>query len=591
MRALDLRRAPLFAVLSLALVACHSKPTAPDASVECADDWGQWGLTASHWGLSCATGQPMARALAPQIVFDPFVPQEQQDALTDTGETALYAHYQAPLLSGDWMYMEVKSGTYQPCDPDGGAYQDGCGPRNRNTQVWNESAWHWEGGTLAPKWTYASAWKPAPYSLVSWEPVFSAAVVGDFVYVPEANGALAKVNRTDGTVVATLHPAGANADTYVVSPVSAASDGTVYYTALQLAPTVQGFLVQVKPNGQVQQVTFDQLVPDAPAATDGCVATFGYANPAPAKPWPSSNDATPPSFQCGPQRPAINAAPSVGPDGTIFVVSRAHANSAYAYVVAVNPDLSTKWATSLRGLLHDGCGVTLPADATDGSSAFDKAYHCRAGAKQGVDPQTNDTPAGTADDDSTSSPVALPNGGVLYGALTYYNQFRGHLLSFDLEGTFQKSFDFGWDITPALWAHDDTYSIVTKNNRYLNADGGPGSYQITQLDKDLVPEWSFANTNHYTCERADDGGTDCVNDGEHWDGFEWCVNAPAIDKNGVVYADSEDGNLYAIQQGGLATTQFFLNTPIRAAYTPTSIDAQGRIYALNGGVLTVVGGP
>jgi hypothetical protein len=235
--------------------------------------------------------------------------------------------------------------------------------------------------------------------------------------------------------------------------------------------------------------------------------------------------------------------------------------------------------------------VTLPADATDASSSFDKAYHCRAGAKQGVDPQTNDSPAGTADDDGSSSPVALPNGGVLYGSLTYYNQFRGHLLSFDVGGEFQKSYDFGWDITPALYAHDGTYSIVTKDNRYLNADGGPGSYSITQLDKDLVPEWSFTNTNHYSCQRADDGGTDCVNDGTHWDGFEWCVNAPAVDKNGVVYADSEDGNLYAIQQGGLATAQFFLNAPIRAAYTPTSIDSQGRIYALNGGVLTVVGGP
>lgn len=580
----------LFAVLPIALSACHSSPGAPDASVECANDWAQWGLTASHWGLSCAAAQPMDRALAPQIVFDPFVPQEQADALTDTGEVALYAHYQAPLIAGDWVYMEVKSGEYHPCNPDGGPYQDGCGPRDRNSQVWNESAWHWEGGNLVPKWTHASGWKPVPYALVNWEPVFSAALAKDAVYIPEAGGAVAKVNPTDGSVIATLRPF-SNADTFVTSPLTVADDGTLYYTALQLSPTVEGFLVQVKSDGTVAKATFASLVPDAPGPKDACAGSFGNLNPPPPLPWPPSQDAVPPFFECGAQRPAVNAAPAVGPDGTVFVVSRAHHFSQYAYVVAVNPDLSPKWASSLRGLLKDGCGVTLPADATDTSSDFDKAYHCRAGAKAGVDPRTNALPAAGADDDSSASPVALPKGGVLYGGLTFYNQFRGHLLKFDHEGAFQKSYDFGWDITPALWPHDGTYSIITKDNRYLNADGGAASFQITQLDANLVPEWSYANTNRYTCERAADGGTDCVNDGTHWDGFEWCVNAPAVDKNGTVYVDSEDGNLYAIKQGGMEASQFFLNASIRAAYTPTSIDAKGRIYALNGGTLTVIGGP
>ena len=32
--------------------------------------------------------------------------------------------------------------------------------------------------------------------------------------------------------------------------------------------------------------------------------------------------------------------------------------------------------------------------------------------------------------------------------------------------------------------------------------------------------------------------------------FEWCVNMVAVDRDGVVYANSEDGNLYAIDRTG-----------------------------------------
>jgi hypothetical protein len=56
-----------------------------------------------------------------------------------------------------------------------------------------------------------------------------------------------------------------------------------------------------------------------------------------------------------------------------------------------------------------------------------------------------------------------------------------------------------------------------------------------------------------------------------------------------VYATSEDGHFYAIGQGGTLRAQVFLNAAEGAAYTPLSLDAQGRIYALNNGDLTVLG--
>jgi len=80
----------------------------------------------------------------------------------------------------------------------------------------------------------------------------------------------------------------------------------------------------------------------------------------------------------------------------------------------------------------------------------------------------------------------------------------------------------------------------------------------------------------------------------HPNGFEWCINAPAIDGEGNVYVESEDGNIYVLDQGysGVFTTpkfKLFTNLAVGAAYAPFSIDVQGRLYAQNNGHLFVVG--
>ena len=81
----------------------------------------------------------------------------------------------------------------------------------------------------------------------------------------------------------------------------------------------------------------------------------------------------------------------------------------------------------------------------------------------------------------------------------------------------------------------------------------------------------------------------CLNDGTHPDGFEWCVNAPAVDATGTVYANSEDGWLYAIGQGGVLKQKIFTQLAIGAAYTPLSIGPDGKIYTQNYGQLFVIG--
>jgi outer membrane protein assembly factor BamB len=62
-----------------------------------------------------------------------------------------------------------------------------------------------------------------------------------------------------------------------------------------------------------------------------------------------------------------------------------------------------------------------------------------------------------------------------------------------------------------------------------------------------------------------------------------------VDANGIVYANSEDGNLYAINQGGTLNARIFLQLALGAAYTPLAIGPDGKIYTENKGNLIVVG--
>jgi outer membrane protein assembly factor BamB len=169
-------------------------------------------------------------------------------------------------------------------------------------------------------------------------------------------------------------------------------------------------------------------------------------------------------------------------------------------------------------------------------------------------------------DQASSSPSVAADGSIFFGALS---GGPSYMMKFSPAGRYLTAFHFGWDTTPAIYAHDGTYSLILKNNS--NA-GGP--YYITQLNADLVPEWSFR---------------DKTVDKNHPKGYEWCVNAPAVDANGTVYANSEDGYVYVIGQGGKFKGRIFLRAVVQAAYTPLAIGPDGKIYAENDGDMFVVG--
>jgi hypothetical protein len=558
--------------------------------------WAQWGANPAHTGMIGSVGQHATNQLA-NIVYDPFVSQEQS---ANSGE--LLAHYPAVLTDGNDVYFMTKSGTYSSS--------------NWSQQQWNAVRYTWIDGAMTPVWTYASDWKPEPNgaALNGWEPVFHPIDANGFIYVPGAGGTVWKVTQASGSWVTHVDPfSGMNnvvsAQTFVAGPLTADAGGNIYYNVIELANPSAGdpwqsdvlgaWLVKITPGDVASVLPFSALVPTAPAGTaTTCPGVFTSGLP-----WPPSNvvgtNQAAPTELCGSQRPGMNIAPAVGSDGTIFTASRAQFDGMQAYVIAVKPDFSgPKWAASLQNLLNDGCGVIVPIGPNNTT-----ANACRVGATPGVDPTTNAPGSGVIIDQASSSPTALPDGSVLFGAQTNYNAFRGHMFKFSSAGAFQGAYDFGWDSTPAIYSHGGTYSIVLKDNHYGTGlycrTGGSfctplpdGPYYITQLDPNLNVQWKFQSTNTQSCSRGSGGGITCTTTNPN--GFEWCINMPAVDSSGNVYVTSEDGNLYVLPQGNsgvftTATANLFLNLAEGAAYTPLSIGPDGKLYTQNDGHLFVVG--
>jgi hypothetical protein len=551
-------RAPSAATVLVLAVALLGATRGFVRAADAEGGWPQFGRTPQHTGLSSAAAQPL-ESIRADAVYDPFV-----DAMKNESDGDLLAHYAAPLSDDTGVYMAFKSGTW-------------TGFGNWGSITWSVKKLAWVGSALEVVWSFDSDWIPEPLSLAGWEPVFQPALSGDDVWIPGLGGTVFRVARETGALRARINPfATIDGGTYVAGGLAVAPDGAIVYDVLQppAAFDAQGWLVRVAPDGTASKVDFATLVPQAPAATDACQVSF----PSSQRPWPPSPGAVAPTVPCGPQRPGINVVPAIAPDGTIYTMSRADNADRYAYLVAVHPDLTPAWAASLRGFLNDGCGVLLHDD--------DSGLGCRAGANTGVDPSTNDRPAGRVNDAGSASPVVLPDGRILYGAFTSYNFYRGHLFEFDATGAVLATYDFGWDVTPAVWPHDGTYSILLKDNHYASPDG-TDFYDVTLLDAGLTPVWSFRSTNTESCVRGPGGAVTCVDD--HPDGFEWCVNQPAIDVAGHIFLNSEDGTLYAFDASGNVAGSLFLDTALGAAYTPVAIGPDGIVWAQNDGHLFAVG--
>jgi hypothetical protein len=538
-------------------------------------NWLQWGQNPQHQGFVQTAGQAATSILA-DTVYDPFTAAEERDTGGD-----LLVHYQVPLVDGEDVFMEFKGGRFIECSPAGSGNpppgETDCGQSAWNSQNWNQKRLHWEGGQLVEKWIFKSDWKAVRIEVAQWEPVYHAVLANGSVYDPGFSGSVFKLDRGSGTIVSRISPFGTtDPNTFVAGPLSADDVGNVYYNAIKFTDQtinvypglVNAWLVKIAPDDTVSMVSYaDLLAPVSPPTV--CERSFSAAT----LPWPPSPTSPPRTAACGAQRPGLNIAPAIGPDGTIYTASKGHGDvdlfgaggDRASYVVAVNPDLTLKWASSLAHTLSDGCGKLVPI----ASSTTPEKGKCRNTANVGVDPSTNRPGSARILDAGTSSPVVLPDGNIYFGAYTRYNAARGHAYKLrGSDGGILTAYDFGWDDTQAAFQHDGTYSIVMKDNHYDEELGfycnpvssvpvsqivcaftgiPAGPFFITQVNPNLVPEWKFKSTETRDCRRNADGSVTCVDDGKHPNGFEWCINAPAVDGAGNVYVESEDGNIYVLE--------------------------------------------
>jgi hypothetical protein len=564
-----------------------------------ANEWPQWMKDPQHTGQINVNGQNLNQNLV-DIVYDPTAPLEKAIAEEVFGEEDLLLHYQVPLVDGNDVYMEFKSG-----QPRADTFSH---------LIWSENKLSWQGNNLVQQWSFTSDWKAPGSYFDFWQPVFHPALANGSLYVPGAGGTVYRVNKSNGSVIAQISPfTSNNQQRYTISPISVDSSGNVYYNVIQLQGVDQGFynndsvdswLVKVDANNNASKVSYSTLTPGTPGPNDLCEVSFSPDQ----LPWPPSPTAVAPTVRCGPMRVAVNIAVAIAGNGTIYTVARSHAPAANrsAYLIAVNPNLSLKWIQSLNNRFNDGCGVPISQGGVLAPNG--QPNGCRVGANYGVDPGVNHAGGGRVLDDGTSSPTIAPDGSILFGAYTRYNYAQGHLMRFSSTGQYLGAYRFGWDITPGIYTHNGSYSVVIKDNQYggvgsycndeticpsdrtaANTGGYPEGYFVTQLNPNMGVEWRFQNTNTFACARQPDGSVTCDDGTSNPNGFEWCVNGPVIDKKGVVYANSEDGNLFAINQGGTLKQKIFQQLAIGAAYTPASMDGSGRIYSQNDGHLFVVG--
>jgi len=179
-----------------------------------------------------------------------------------------------------------------------------------------------------------------------------------FIYVPGAGGTLFKLNPTTGAVVSRINPFGGKPDLAIIVAGVPTTDGNgnIYYNSIQQHNSgtgisfyqhdiVDSWLVKIGADDSAAKVSYSLLVADSapgslpsPKPSDPCLTTFATKE----LPFPASPTAVPAATPCGSMRPALNAAPAIGIDGTIYTVTRSHLfyGDRYAGIAAVHPDLT-----------------------------------------------------------------------------------------------------------------------------------------------------------------------------------------------------------------------------------------------------------
>ncbi|MGA0612111.1 hypothetical protein [Caldimonas sp. KR1-144] len=353
--------------------------------------------------------------------------------------------------------------------------------------------------------------------------------------------------------------------------------------------------------------------PDSATGTTRTVAFYGNA----------AYDAAPATYDAN---VVINTPLTVDANGTVFFgftvlganpaglvggIARIASDGTGAWVsaaTAAGDAAIVKTATnSAPALSADGATLYVAVNTVGGTGlrpsgyllALDSATLATRAAAPLLDPALGT--AAWVSDDATSSPTVGPDGDVFLGVLEASvpsHNYRGWLLHFDAAlGTSKTPGAFGWDTTASIvpasmvpsYTGPSSYLLATKYNNYGGAGTGDGKNRLAVLDPAQTQADAISGEPVMLEVLTMLGPTPDPN----YPGgvLEWCINTMAVDPlTSSILVNNEDGKLYRWDlRTNSFTQQIALTSGLAAAYTPTAIGPDGRVYAINNATLFSVG--
>ncbi len=346
---------------------------------------------------------------------------------------------------------------------------------------------HYSGAsrrTLWYKWT-------APIDLTVQASAFSATVDPILaVYTGSAVNALTRIGVSDDTGVS-----GANINPLVEW---SATEGTTYYIVIDTLGTDDGEITLSMTNALWQFATG--------------------------------------SFEDSPdtRRPSITNAPSVGPDGTIYV------SSSDTYFYAINPDGSLQWRTATEGYSDSSSAAIAP----DGSIVFGTNLGYATSLNPDGSIRWTRTPGNGA---FFSAPAVAADG------TAYFKETSGNLFAFAPDG------EIVWTYTGGV-AETDSYSgpvIAADGAIVFPANDGA----IHLVNATGTRRWRYLPVNPLDNNEDSSG----------------IYTSPSIDGDGNIYACTLNGTVFSLTSSG--TLRWAVHTPEASENVSSSLAlGDGRVY-------------
>ena len=472
--------------------------------------WPGYAHDPQHSGVSAVGGQPLSKIhWSTPVDLDP-----------PTGEILI--HYGSPLITAaNTVIVPVKTGT----------------------DSFRVEAHSGTDGTLL--WTQATSYQaPSAAFLPSFSPVLS----HNRLYIPDQGGIVTvreNPDQTSGKAFGLIFyglanykadPQAYNTNVEINTPITADSQGNIYFGFIVLGPTpigLQSGLARISASGVGSSITA------ASAAVD-------------------------------PQMTEVNmcSAPALSQDESTLYVGVNGPSAGYGYLVSLNSQTLQTNSTVLLKDPSSGLDAWI-SDASSASPTVGPDGDVYFGVLENPFPDHNDR-GWMLHFDSTLTQTKIP------GSFGWDD--TPSIVAASLVSSYQGT---------------SSYLLMTKYNNYADIGTGNGVNKIAILDPNATEPDPIIPTVKVMNEVLTITGVTRDPDFPNFPHAvrEWCINAAAVDpKTKSVLANSEDGKLY---RWDLTTNGFerriTLSSGIGEAYTPTVIGPDGTAYAINDAVLFAVG--